>query len=107
VLVEGTKLARRIAATGKLDGWMSGERAPGSEVQSDDEIEAWVRGAAQTIYHPAGTCALGSVVDADLRVNGVEALRVADASVMPSLNRGHTHAPTTMLAERAAEKIAA
>ena len=105
VLVEGTKLARRIAATGKLGRWLSGERAPGPGVESDDEIEAWVRQVAQTIYHPVGTCALGSVVDSELRVNGVESLRVVDASVMPKLNRGHTHAPTTMIAERASEFV--
>ena len=100
VLVEGTKLARRVAATGKLGRWLSGERAPGEGVESDDEVEAWVRRVAQTIYHPVGTCALGSVVDSELRVEGLESLRVVDASVMPSVNRGHTHAPTTMVAER-------
>jgi choline dehydrogenase len=107
VLVEGVKLARRIVATAKLGGWLSGERAPGDDVQGDEQIEEWVRGAAHTIYHPVGTCALGSVVDSELRVNGVEALRVVDASVMPNLNRGHTHAPVTMIAERAAELIGA
>ena len=105
VLVEGTKLIRRIAATGKLGRWLSGERAPGADVESDGEIEAWVRQVAQTIYHPVGTCALGNVVDTELRVNDLESLRVVDASVMPTLNRGHTHAPTTMIAERAAELI--
>jgi choline dehydrogenase len=76
-------------------------------VKSDSDIEAWIRANAHTIYHPVGTCAIGQVVDPELRVKGVEALRVVDASVLPHLNRGHTHAPTTMVAERAAEMIRA
>ena len=100
VLVEGTKIAKRIAREKAFEPWFEGERAPGEE-----ELEGWVRANAQTIYHPVGTCALGEVVDPDLRVKGLAGLRVADASVMPHLNRGHTHAPTTMVAERAAELI--
>src|SRR3954447_22371007 len=74
---------------------------------SDADIEAHVRATAQTIYHPVGTCRMGSddgaVVDPELRVRGVEALRVVDASVMPSVPRGTTNAPTIALAERAAD----
>ncbi len=102
VLVEGTKIARRIAREGALAPWFEEEREPG-----DADIEEWVRAKAHTIYHPVGTCAIGDVVDPALRVKGIEALRVADASVLPHLNRGHTHAPTTMVAERAAELIRA
>jgi choline dehydrogenase len=102
VLVEGTKVARRIARAKALEPWFEKERAPG-----DEDIESWVRANAHTIYHPVGTCAIGEVVDPELRVQGVEALRVVDASVMPHLNRGHTHAPTTMIAERAVEVIRA
>ena len=60
---------------------------------------------AHTIYHPVATCAMGRVVDSELRVQGVEGLRVADASVIPQLVRGHTHAATTMVAERASDLI--
>jgi choline dehydrogenase len=76
---------------------------------SDADIEAFIRATAQTIYHPVGTCRMGSddgaVVDPELRVRGVEALRVVDASVMPSVPRGNTNAPTIALAERAADLI--
>lgn len=109
VLVHGVKLAREIAQAGPFRRWIAGERAPGAEARSDEEIERWVRANAHTIYHPVGTCRMGTddeaVVDPQLRVRGIEGLRVVDASVMPRLNRGHTHAPTTMLAERAAELI--
>ena len=105
VLVEGVKLSRRIAGGGSLARWLRGERAPGGEVQSDDEIASWIRANAHTIYHPVATCALGRVVDSELRVRGIGGLRVADASVIPQLVRGHTHAATTMVAERAADLI--
>ena len=105
VLVEGTKMARTIAGGSSLARWFEGERAPGTQIQSDEEIAAWIRANAHTIYHPVATCAMGRVVDTELRVRGVEGLRVVDASVMPSLVRGHTHAATTMIAERAADLI--
>ncbi|MFL5866743.1 MAG: GMC oxidoreductase, partial [Thermoleophilaceae bacterium] len=95
----------QLARASALEPWFAGERAPGENATSDEDIEAWVRANMHTIYHPAGTCAMGQVVDSDLRVKGIEALRVVDASVMPHLNRGHTHAPTTMIAERAAKMI--
>jgi choline dehydrogenase len=107
VLVEGVKLARAIAAARPLDRWFSGERAPGADVKTDEQIAAWVRAKAHTIYHPVGTCALGRVVDADLRVRGLHGLRVVDASVIPRPMRGHSHAATTMVAERAVDLITA
>jgi choline dehydrogenase len=107
VLVEGTRLARGIAAARPLGRWYAGQRAPAETLQSDDEIAEWIRASAHTIYHPVATCALGRVVDADLRVRGLEGLRVADASVIPQLVRGHTHAATTVVAERAADLITA
>jgi choline dehydrogenase-like flavoprotein len=105
VLVEGVKLARGIAAGRPLARWLEDERAPGTAVQSDADIAAWIRANAHTIYHPVATCAMGRVVDSELRVKGLESLRVVDASVMPQLVRGHTHAATTMVAERAADLI--
>jgi choline dehydrogenase len=105
VLVEGIKKARTIAGGSALARWFQGERAPGTQVRSDDEIVAWARANAHTIYHPVATCAMGRAVDTELRVRGVEGLRVVDASVMPNLVRGHTHAATTMVAERASDLI--
>jgi choline dehydrogenase-like flavoprotein len=78
-------------------------RVPASE--SDADILDFVKREMQTIYHPVGTCAIGPVVDPQLRVHGVEALRVVDASVMPTIVRGNTNAPTVMIAEKAADLI--
>jgi choline dehydrogenase len=105
VLRAGVKLARRIAAATPLGRWYTGRRAPADALQGDDEIAGWIRANAHTIYHPVATCALGRVVGTDLRVRGLEGLRIADASVIPQLVRGHTHAATTMIAERAADLI--
>jgi choline dehydrogenase-like flavoprotein len=72
---------------------------------SDDSLRAHLAQTTFPIYHPVGTCAIGSVLDANLRVNGLEALRVVDASVMPAVPRGNTNAPTIAIAERAADLI--
>jgi choline dehydrogenase-like flavoprotein len=84
---------------------------PGPSVQTDEQIKEWVRLNAETVYHPVGTCKMGvddmAVVDPQLRVRGVEGLRVVDASVMPTLIGGNTNAPTTMIAEKAADMILA
>jgi choline dehydrogenase-like flavoprotein len=72
---------------------------------SDDDLRALIRRTTFAIYHPVGTCAIGSVVDAELRVDGLDALRVVDASVMPAVPRGNTNAPTIAIAERAADLI--
>ena len=103
VIRAGVELARKIAAATPLGRWYAGQRAPADALQSDDEIAGWIRANAHTIYHPVATCALGRVVDTDLRVRGLERIRVADASVIPQLVRGHTHAATTMIAERGAD----
>ena len=105
VLRAGAKLARRIAAAPSFSRWYTGQRAPAAALESDEEIAGWIRANAHTIYHPVASCALGLVVDSDLRVRGLDGLRVADASVIPQLVRGHTHAATTMIAERAADLI--
>ena len=87
------------------------ELEPGPSVQTDEQIKQWVRLNAETVYHPVGTCKMGvddmAVVDPQLRVRGVEGLRVVDASVMPTLIGGNTNAPTTMIAEKAADMILA
>jgi choline dehydrogenase len=78
-------------------------------ITSDSELLAYIRAKAETVYHPVGTCRMGrgddAVVDPQLRVHGVDGLRVVDASVMPSLPGGNTNAPTVMIAERAADLI--
>jgi choline dehydrogenase len=103
--------ARRLAATKALAPYLESEHRPGNACRTDDEILGFAREYGQTIFHPAGTCRMGvdgmSVVDSSLRVRGVESLRVADASVMPTLVSGNTHAPVVMIAEKAAELILA
>jgi choline dehydrogenase len=87
------------------------EIAPGTERQTDDEIIDWVKSAAETTYHPVGTCKMGSdpmaVVDDQLRVRGIEGLRIADASIMPTLTSGNTNAPSIMIGEKASRMILA
>ena len=93
-----------VAGQPALKSIISGEfRVPASS--SDEDLMDWVRRNAQTLFHPTSTCAIGRVVDSRLNVYGVEGLRVADASVMPSIVRGNTNAPTIMIAERAADLI--
>ncbi len=108
-LREGTKLAREIFSQAAFDAYRGPELMPGAHVQKDEQIDAWVRKTAETIYHPVGSAKMGSgsdcVVDSQLRVHGVEGLRVVDASVMPSLVSGNTNAPTIMIAEKASDMI--
>jgi choline dehydrogenase len=85
------------------------EIGPGASQTTDDEILDWVKSAAETTYHPVGTCKMGSdamaVVDDQLRVHGIEALRIADASIMPALTSGNTNAPSIMIGEKAADMV--
>jgi choline dehydrogenase len=108
-LVIGIKKAREVLAQPAFAPHRLVELEPGPQVQSDDEIRAWLRGHAETLYHPVGTCKMGqdamAVVDARLRVHGITGLRVVDASIMPTLVGGNTNAPTTMIAERGADLI--
>ena len=107
VMLAGTKLARRLAATASLSPYVLEEYRPGPAVASDDEILEAIRNHGSSGYHPVGTCRMGrdarAVVDPRLRVRGVDALRVVDASVMPTLVSGNTNAATIMIAEKAAD----
>jgi choline dehydrogenase-like flavoprotein len=108
-LLAGVKLARDIALGGPLPKLLDEEFLPGSAVVTDDALRDAIRANAQSLYHPVGTCSMGtgdgSVVDQELRVRGVEGLRVIDASVMPTVPRGNTNAPTIAIAERGADLI--
>ena len=110
-IVEGMKLARRLAATKSLSPFIVEELDPGPKVRTDEELLVHARNTATTIYHPAGTCKMGvdpmAVVDPALRVHGIEGLRVADASIMPTLVSGNTNAPTIMIGEKASDLILA
>jgi choline dehydrogenase-like flavoprotein len=103
-MLAGMRIALAIAAQEQIQAVI---REPFSvpDGDSDDELMAFVKRVAQTVYHPTSTCAIGSVVDPELRVLGVEALRVVDASVMPTVTRGNTNAPTMMIAEKGADLI--
>ena len=107
VLLDGVRFARRLLATAALAPHVREELLPGPQAESDEELAAVLREKAQTLYHPVGTCALGTVVDPELRVRGVSGLRVADASVIPRIPRGHTNWPTVMVAEKAADLLRA
>jgi choline dehydrogenase-like flavoprotein len=108
-LREGVKRARDVAYRGPMDPFRGEELAPGPKVKSDDEIDAWIRRVSITAHHPAGTCAIGigpdAVLDPEMRVRGIEALRVVDASAMPDLVSAHINACVIMMAEKAADII--
>jgi choline dehydrogenase-like flavoprotein len=108
-LVEGVKLAREVTSKAPLAEATGREIYPGGDVADDGDIEAYVRRSVQLLYHPVGTCKMGTgddaVVDPQLRVRGVDGLRVIDASIMPQIPGGNTNAPTIMIAERAADLI--
>jgi choline dehydrogenase len=111
-MLAGIKQARRIGEAAALDDWRAEEFVPGRAVDDDDEaLCAFVRSNFRSYWHPVGTCAIGdastSVVDSQLRVHGISGLRVADASVMPSIPSAPTAATVYAVAERAAELIAA
>ncbi len=110
-LREGVRMMRKVAAQSALDPYRTEELFPGKDVETDEQIDAWIRKHAETIYHPVGTCKMGAdgdemaVVDGELKVRGVEGLRVVDASVMPTLVGGNTNAPTIMIAEKISDVI--
>lgn len=109
VLREGVKALRRVFAQPAFDRFRGVELAPGPDVESDAEIERWLRATADTAFHPVGSCRMGNdamaVVNQHLEVHGVSSLRVVDASIMPRMPSSNTHAPTMMIAERAADFI--
>jgi choline dehydrogenase len=105
----GLKISREVVAQKAFDEYRGEELGPGAAVTTDREIDDYIRGNSETLYHPVGTCKMGqdelAVVDHELRVHGVEGLRVIDASVMPRLVSGNTNAPTIMIAEKASDLI--
>ena len=109
VLLAGMRFAREIFAAPAIAQHSVVETLPGPDVQSDDALTQYARDYGTTIYHPVGTCRMGkgpaAVVDARLRVHGIGGLRVADASIMPTLTTGNTNAPTIMIGEKAAAMI--
>ncbi len=109
-LVAGVKLARRIAEQSALGEIVTKELKPGPDIHDDADVEADIRRRLMLIYHPVGTCRMSdtdedAVLDSHLRVHGIDGLRVVDASIMPLIPGGNTHAPTVMIAERAADLI--
>lgn len=111
VMVEAIKISRKILAQAAFDEYRGIETFPGKDVQSDADFEAFIREKSESIYHPVGTCKMGTksdknaVLDEQCRVFGVQGLRVVDASAMPKLISGNTNAPTIMMAERVADMI--
>lgn len=111
VMIDAVKISRRLLDSAEFSQYCSTEIQPGAAIQSDQQILQFLREQAQTIYHPVGTCKMGavddpmSVVDPQLRVKGIKALRVVDASVMPTIIGGNTNAAVIMIAEKAADMI--
>jgi choline dehydrogenase-like flavoprotein len=103
-MISAVRLAAEICAQPAFKPYAA-EPFTGPSDDSDAAVRAHIAATTFEVYHPVGTCAIGSVVDAELRVEGVEALRVVDASVMPTVPRGNTNAPTIAVAERAADLI--
>jgi choline dehydrogenase len=107
--VRAVRIARAIMTAPAVAPFQVNEVAPGADRTTDDEILDWVKKSAETTYHPVGTCKMGSdpmaVVDAQLRVHGIAGLRVADASIMPTLTSGNTNAPSIMIGEKAADMM--
>jgi len=103
------KIARRMLESKPFEPYRGEELAPGPAVQTDDELRDFARKNFATVFHPVGTCRMGhdaeAVVDHELRVHGIEGLRVVDASIMPTLIAGNTNAPCIMIAEKASDMM--
>jgi len=108
-IVAGLRLCRQLLAQAALAQFVASEYLPGSSVQSDAELLDFARRRGGTVYHPTSTCKMGidamAVVDPELRVRGVTGLRVADASIMPTVISGNTNAATIMIGERCADLV--
>ncbi|OBA62427.1 choline dehydrogenase [Mycobacterium sp. 1100029.7] len=108
-LVDAVEICREIGAHPAFDGWRYAEVAPGPQARTRDQLRHYVRRAVNSYHHQVGTCRVGidddAVVAPDLRVRGIDGLRVADASIMPSVTAGNTNAPTIMIGEKAADLI--
>jgi choline dehydrogenase len=111
VLLAGMRIGRRIVENRVMDKYRAYEMNPGTKIQSDEDWIQWARETGQTTYHVIGTCKMGNdpmaVVDDQLRVHGIEGLRVIDASIMPTVTSGNTNAPVIMIAEKGADMIKA
>ena len=110
-LLAAIRKGRELMATSPLKEITGDEIAPGAQLQTDDEILDWVRKTAETTYHPVGTCKMGNdtlaVVNSELKVHGIDGLRVADASIMPTLTSGNTNAPCIMIGEKCSDMVLA
>jgi choline dehydrogenase len=110
-LIAGVRTVRRLVAAEAFAPYRGEEVWPGAALVADDALGDFIRAKCESLYHPVGTCKMGgdamAVVDERLRVRSVEGLRVADASIMPTIVGGHTHAPAVMIGEKAADMIAA
>ena len=112
-MLDGLKLARKIAATPSLQDTIESEYLPGPEVKTDEELMGYIRDKSNTIFHPSGTCKMGpendrmAVVDEQLRVHGIQGLRVADASIMPTVVSGNTNAACIMIGAKCSQMVLA
>src|SRR5207248_3266266 len=108
-MIDAVLRAREITQAGPVRQMLGAEITPGAQIQSRDDIAAWIRTTCQHTYHPSCTARIGSpedgVLDPQLRVHGIDGLRVADCSAMPRVTRGNTHAPTVMIGERCADFV--
>jgi choline dehydrogenase-like flavoprotein len=108
-LVKGVKIARKILSQPAMQSFHGGEEVPGPLVTTDEEIRKWIIEKMETVYHTAGSCKMGTdplaVVDPELRVHGIENLRVIDSSIMPTITGSNIHGPTVMIAEKGADMV--
>ena len=111
-MVDGFRMMRKIVDAPPMDAYRDSEFSPGASVGSDEQILTWIRQNSQTAYHPVGTCRMGpagprTVVDDKLRVHGLDGLRIADASIFPTMPSGNTNAPSIMVGEKMADILKA